>query len=169
MFDKKIQLNLLSPMCSVRPVFVLLSQPVQILHKLFPNEKPRKFFFNGQILSESHSFGFYSFKDKDSIIAISNQQENQGDQINSFWTQLSKNNDSFQEIINWATYPPTAKELARLRDLHMNKLERKPSFFKKLSATRLAYEESARPVPIITKTYYEKPKEITSEPLPSFW
>ena len=169
MFDQKIQLNLLSPMCAVRPVVVSLSQPVQVLHKLFPNETPKKFFFNGQILSESNSFGFYSFKDKDAIIAVSNQQESEGEKISSFWGQLSQNNETVQEAMHWATYVPTAKEFSRLRDLHMNMLERKPAIFRKLSATRLNYEESSRPTIKPTKSFYEKPKDITAKPLPSFW
>ena len=169
--DQKVQLNLMCPMCATRPVIVRLSQPINILQKLFPNNVPHKFFYNGQVLHESHSFAFYDVKNQDAIIAIVNTK-NSLEKSSSIWQKISKNNDTIKETISWATNTSTASEFYRLRDMNMNMIERKPNLFRKLCNSRIKYEETvaqSKSTSSNEETLYEKPKEIASSPLPCYW
>jgi hypothetical protein len=77
------------------------------------------------------TFEFYGVRDGDSIVALPIENEDSVYGTNH-WLTLTRDSESFNEALRWMLEPATAGEAARLRDLQLMRLERKPRSFMKI-------------------------------------
>ncbi|OHS98671.1 hypothetical protein TRFO_34849 [Tritrichomonas foetus] len=133
MEERRVEINICSPHQPVRAISAKLSGYVSALQVLFPSQK-KVFIFNGSFLDENSTFAETGLVDGDSIIALGSKDEKYQ------WLNLTKDRDEFSDMVRTMLDPRTANEAARIRDLHMMRIEGKPRVFSKLS--KIDYSKS---------------------------
>jgi hypothetical protein len=123
----RAELKICCPHQPVRFISARLSGEIRALQSLWPGA-PKRFIFNGSELSEAMTFEFYGIHDGDSIIAL---PIDGGDSVyaTTHWLNLTRDSENFNEALRYMLDPATAGEAARLRDLHLMRLERRPRSF----------------------------------------
>jgi hypothetical protein len=119
----------------------------------------------GQILSLTESFGFYQISDNDAIVAMPLDSPGFG---LARWLDVTRRPDSFNDWIRWLLEERTQHETARLRDLSVIRLERKPRQFRRwcsgfASSSRFAEDKTS------LNAGYERTKSPSDLPLPVLW
>ncbi|OHT07870.1 hypothetical protein TRFO_23727 [Tritrichomonas foetus] len=127
--DSRIELMVCTPHQPVRVISARLSGQISALQSLWP-ENPKRFIYNGNQLLEGMTFHFYGIRDGDSIIAL--PKDTISDLHCSQWLCLSRDSDNFNEYMKWMLDPRTSGEAARLRDLHLWKIEKRPRIYMKM-------------------------------------
>jgi hypothetical protein len=128
----RVELKVCSPHQSVRLISARLSGQIRALQSLWPSA-PKRFIFNGLELLEAMTFDFYGIRNGDSIIALPLDQHSV--YRTTQWLAMSRDTESFNESLKWMLDPRTSAEAARLRDLHLVKVEHRPKMFLKMCAT----------------------------------
>ena len=142
-------------------------------------------------LVETKTFLYYGINDGDSIIALPknayigkfdqksgqfSERNNRFDSIeNDFstaqWLSVTRDNDTFNECMRWILNPNTAAEAARLRDMHLIKMEKKPKMMMKmimqLENSILNDAVVSNSIPL--KIDYDPLKSPSDKPLPILW
>ena len=121
------------------------------------------------------TFNFYGIRDGDSIIALPKYQFN--DLKCSQWMCLSRDCDSFNEYMKWMVDPRTSDEAARIRDLHIMKMEKRPRAYIKMRYPMFEENDSKTDTNAIfqkiEKTNLDlsqnKSDAPSEEPLPVLW
>ncbi|OHS93204.1 hypothetical protein TRFO_12037 [Tritrichomonas foetus] len=88
------------------------------------------FYFNGCFLHESKPFNFYNMNEKDTIIVVPHADSIMP--IGKFLELIS--DKGCQEALEQKYTPLFCKEVSKLRDLEMVRLEIKPRLFRKVTA-----------------------------------
>ena len=126
---------------------ISIQDEISILKDISKNEDCR-FVYNGMILNPALSFAFYGIKENDTIFIVTPENQNKlvsvGTQavpdltaqlrshFDKHWAhKLSDPEAAFQKFMD-ATDPITARENARLMDLHRNKVESSTVGYRKL-------------------------------------
>ena len=121
MDPSRVELKICSPHQPVRLISARLSGQIKALQTLWPNSRKR-FIYNGQELIESMTFNFYRIKEGDSIIALPADEAESVYSTNQ-WLNLTRDSENFNDCMRWMLDQRTAGEAARLRDLHIMKME----------------------------------------------
>lgn len=162
----RVELIICAPHQPVRLISAKLTGQIKSLQMLWPSS-PKKFVFNGSILNSDMTFDFYGIKNGDTIIALSNDlQENYA--MTSRWITLTRDSENLSDSIKSMIHPRTAREASRLKDLHLMKIERKPKLFIKLCAPFLE-EETESKVDQSTLFLPDQATEPSTSALPVFW
>ena len=88
-----------------------------------------QFVFQGQLLVEARTFQFYRIKNGDTLVVV--QSPDLGVEVDK-WLSITDDVDSFRDKMKSVLNEDAGKETARIRDMLMTKLERKPRTFRKL-------------------------------------
>jgi hypothetical protein len=161
--DPRVELKVCTPHQPVRLISARLSGQIRALQSLWP-AAPKKFIFNGLELLEGMTFDFYGIRDGDSIVALPIEQS---DAVNQ-WIILTRDHEGFNESLRWMLDPATAGEAARLRDLHLMRLDRRPRVLMKMYSP-LMDDESPHGYHDAINLAYEPPRRPSTEALPTPW
>jgi hypothetical protein len=146
-------------------VHVQRDSPVSELHGLFPSEA-LSFIANGVSLCDQNTFDFYSIRDRDVVVALPAGSDVA---LVRKWSLVTDDSDTFAEKIGYLINHETSREVGRLRDFQMMRVERRPRSFRKLVS---AYQNSHGRVassPQASFTVPSAPVTPNVDPLPTFW
>jgi hypothetical protein len=121
--------------------------------------------WRGQILSPTRTFDFYKMTDNEAIIAV---PQSSSETTVRTWLNQTVNSENFQKWVAMAVDRGAQRNEARLRDLSLMRLERKPRLLTKFAAERQLGMESLE-VPITPSVPYRKGERPGEEPLPAPW
>lgn len=127
------------------------------------------FMAKGVILSESNTFEFYGLLPNDVIWSIPLVQQNLLDL--QTWAARSLDADAFSESLSAMNNCGMSKEMARLRDLQMTRMERRPRTFRKVvDCYKRVIQKQSLKSEIKTESVHSEPLLSPSdEPLPVLW
>jgi hypothetical protein len=160
---RRAELRVFCPHQPVRFISARLTGQISGLHVLWPGIQ-KTFIFGGIKLSETMTFAEYGIRDGDSIIALSETESPE----TGLWISLTRDRDSLNETMQWMLDPGTSAEAARLRDLHMTRVEQRPRVYDRFCATFAAPEARTRPARG-TKIATEAPRSPSPDALPLLW
>ena len=126
---KTIELILYTPKRPIQIVNVKLGSKIEVLNPMYGNTE-HIFIYNGIELSTLRTFGSYGLSNQDLIIIIPKQAK-QIDYIQR-WLNYTSESDEFAHKIRNMINPKTALEAARVNDIYISKLERKPKIFSEI-------------------------------------
>jgi hypothetical protein len=160
---RRVELKVCSPRQPVRLISARLSGQISALQSLWPSS-PKRFIYNGVELADAMTFAFYGIRDGDSIIALPAG----GDSLHhtSQWIAPTRDADAFNDALHWMLDPATAAESARLRDIHLLKLEMRPRAFRKMN---IADDEEKDPKAAADVATCQPALAPTTRPLPVPW
>ena len=98
------------------------------LRRLLPLEHCQ-FVFEGQLLVDTKTFQFYGIKTGDTLVVV--QAAEMGLEVDK-WLSITDDVDGFRDKMKSVLNEGAGRETARIRDMLMTKLERKPRTFRKL-------------------------------------
>jgi hypothetical protein len=159
----RVELKVCSPRQPVRLISARLSGQISALQCLWPSS-PKRFIYNGLELIDAMTFAFYGIRDGDSIIAL--PAGNDSLHHTSQWIALTRDADAFNDVLHWMLDPATAAESARLRDIHLLKLEMRPRAFRKLNVAE-DDEKDGKAAPDVAA--HRPAPAPTTQPLPVPW
>jgi hypothetical protein len=113
------------------------------------------------------TFDYYGIREGDSIIALPERDAARPSEAN-LWVNLTRDRENLNECMRWMLDPSTSGEAARLRDLHMMKMEHRPRAFSKMCGAFLQSKGQGRTM-IETKLSSERPKLPSTDALPTSW
>ncbi|EAY06505.1 hypothetical protein TVAG_257440 [Trichomonas vaginalis G3] len=146
---------------------VLSTATVNDILQLIP-DRIVKFVHNGIELTDSFSLSMYGVKEGDVIFVL--PETKNGASYTEKWASLTKDRDLFHDRVCSLIDPETAMEAARIRDLQMLRMERKPKVFRKISSVYKSdaptKQKSKAPVNAVEPPKLNKP---SAAPLPTFW
>jgi hypothetical protein len=123
------------------------------------------FVYNGEILNDAMTFAFYRIRELETIVVVPASSEVEK------WAQLTRDADAFQERIQFILNEDTARETARIRDMMLTKVERRPRPFRRLCLSVDAWP--TRPPSAIDavpmKIDYAPAQGPSCDPLPAAW
>jgi hypothetical protein len=126
-----------------------------------------QFIYNGQVLGDSMTFRSYRIKEKDTLVVVPGGPS--GTEADR-WLSLTQDEEGFHEKVQFILREDTAREAARIRDVLMTKMERKPRPFRRLCTAVMAM-----PLPTVAgkkidlNIDYAQLEEPSIDPLPIFW
>jgi hypothetical protein len=123
------------------------------------------FVYNGVLLNDAMTFSFYRIRELETIVVVPIPTEIEK------WAQLTQDADAFQERIQFILNEETARETARIRDLMLTKLERRPRPFRRLCASLDSWP-SRSPSPTDgnpLQIHYPRADGPSCDPLPAAW
>lgn len=165
--ERRAELMICSPHQPVRVISARLSGLVNALQILWP-EKPKRFIYNGMQLLESKTFSYYGISDGDSIIALP-KEDFENEFKTTQWLNLTRDNESFNESMKWMLHPHTANEAARLRDIHLIKMEDKPKVYMKMKMPFENGKSDSCPICTNQLNIVDTPEAPSEEALPVLW
>jgi hypothetical protein len=113
------------------------------------------------------TFNDYGVREGDSIIALSKEDSSSFDNVN-LWISLTRDHEAFNECICSMLNPETSGEAARLRDLHLTRMESMPRPFARMCTPFLnQYTEAVMSPPTILSS--QSPRSPSEEALPVPW
>jgi hypothetical protein len=136
-----------------------------LLGHLFP-EQATSFVYNGQLLDESLTLGFYGLKDMETIIAVPKAAAPNG--LLSRWVHISRDADSFEMSIKGLASRATRLEAMRLRDIVLMKREMAPKRLR-LAAQRMPPGGFPRIAQSNPTKIGPPPRTVSTDKLPVLW
>jgi hypothetical protein len=121
--QERVDIRICSPLQPVRLVSIRLMGLVRALNGLY--DSPRRFIFKGMELRDSATFSSYGVHEGDAIIALT-QSEHASTIGRNHWLGVSRDQETFNNSVRWMIDATTADQAARLRDLHLIRLEGHP-------------------------------------------
>ena len=156
-----------SPKQQIRIISARLTGKIKSLQSLFKH-MPKIFIFNGTQLDPESTFHEVDVHNGDTILALPlSLQTNQ--MLKEQWISLTKDSDEFSEKMRWIVNPKTAPEASRLKDIHMDRIERRPRVFRKLCQLYLSQDTGPSELPKLQEECSESPSAPSTEALPVFW
>jgi hypothetical protein len=123
--------------------------------------------FNGELLSDTATFDTYGIRSKDAIVAIPSNSETLEARR---WLTITRDSDAFHEKIRFLLNENTAHESARIHDVVMNKIERRPRAFRRLCSTvDSIWSQHPSECSIASNVGYSPASAPSSAPLPFSW
>ena len=151
----------------VRQASVVATKNVGCLQELFKN-CPKVFICRGEILQPNLSFQFYGIKDGYSIVVMPEDYDN----IEfARWASITRDQDNFEDRVGFAVNENTKGEVARLRDLHFDRMEMRSRHFARFieSPAQARFYGGKSDLEKKLNLDWEKSTAPNSEPMPSFW
>jgi hypothetical protein len=140
--------------------------PVSELHRFFPAES-LSFISNGIQLSDTFTFDFYRLHDKDVIVALPRGAPSADLQR---WCVATDDSEAFTDQVGFLVGTGTSREVARLRDYQMIRVEKRPRTFRRFaSACRNAGQTRTSSAAPCSLTVVDRPEEPSADPLPILW
>jgi hypothetical protein len=123
--------------------------------------------FNGEILMDSVTFQMYGIHDRDAIVAV--RRVAQSLDV-SHWLSITRDSEAFQDRIRFFFNEQTSRELGRISDVAMLRIERRPRMFRRMCYAVESVEEQ-RPEDLQKKlnAYYTGATAPTSAEMPFAW
>ncbi|OHT00503.1 hypothetical protein TRFO_32777 [Tritrichomonas foetus] len=90
------------------------------------------FIFNGQLLCDKKTFKYYKIRKDDSVVILRDHQAKSEVQK---WIGITQDLELFNDRMQMMLKSGNAREAARVRDIALTKIERKPRFFRKLCSS----------------------------------
>jgi len=118
--------------------------------------------YNGIIMAGANTFSFYNVKDQSLIVAVPSSND-------SNWLRSHDVSQHIAEKVSYSSNPHTKKELCRISDLQLSKLERKPRTFRKIISMALQKGAENDIVQKSSEYCLERPIVPSMDPLPVFW
>jgi hypothetical protein len=163
--SRKIQIVMYYPGRWAYRAKVSLDAHIGDLREVVPDLKV-KFVFNGIILNEVMKFRLYGMKDNDLIIVVDDYDSmNYKRRFEAF----SKYSETFTENVFNIINPHTSRETARIRDIQLSKLDRKPKSFRRVVKNQLKIMNRDVFRPLEPLNIPEKSLNPSTLPLPCFW
>jgi hypothetical protein len=162
----RIEIRLCVPNEPVRVVSARLFAQIRALQSLWPS-CPKRFICCGSELLENMTFHASGIQAGDIVVVLPRGEDESGSRIHD-WLKITRDTDSFNETITAVLTFTTAREAARLRDLHWTSLNRRPRLFRKLCAEFTDRHERMRPLPA-TVVPGPAPEEPSTAALPVSW
>lgn len=156
--------------CAPRELLKIISIPLDgfvcSLETLY-NGRKRIFIYNGNKMDPTQTYRSYGIREGDYIISIpsSISEENE-----SRWISMSRDADSFIEAMRGNLNIRTCREAARLRDLQMDRIEKRSRNYQRILSSYMNLEENhdiefSMKIPFIISTA----KEPSTKALPLLW
>jgi hypothetical protein len=157
----KISLHVYFPGRCVAHVSVVATAQVQELRRLTRSDSVT-FVCNGVHLLDNQTFAFYGLLPKDIIVALPDNHDV------GKWIVLTHDSDAFSDRIVCIVNRDISREVGRLRDFQLTKMERRARTFRKLVASarwtspppRMTHETTVIAAP---------PESPNCDPLPVGW
>jgi hypothetical protein len=127
---ERVEIRIISPQHPVRSVSVRLSGQIQALQSLWP-DSPKKFICGGIELMQEMTFAQSGIRKGEAIIALPLCSKSPIADA-SLWLNLTRDHTCFNECMQWMLDTRTSGEAARLRDLRLMKMDRRPRVFMKM-------------------------------------
>ena len=167
------------PLCIYYPmgqhllkVNVLPTAEIGELNRVTPNFSsyvPFSYIFlcKGAILRENHTFEFYKLSPNDVILSIPCKQDHRDLQL---WTARSLDTEVLNERVTSINSPMASKELSRIRDLQMTRMERRPRTFRKMAEScKKSIQRVSAPAKKTEIVLCEPLLSPSDAPLPVLW
>jgi hypothetical protein len=122
--------------------------------------------FNGTLLSDEHTLGFYRLQSNDSLVAI---PRSSAPDTASRWMTLTRDMDSFADSIDIVLNPDLRRESMRLRDSIARRAELRPRFHRRMERQGTTTDSPWPADTGMPTTIPEQPVEIASAALPVCW
>jgi hypothetical protein len=135
-----------------------------LLSHLFPRQAI-SFIYNGQLLNESLTIGFYGIKDMETIIAVPKPTD-RASGVLDHWVRISRDPEWFENSVKSLTMESTQREAMRLRDVVIMKRELAAKGFRRY------VRQVPRPDPtdvLHTTNIPQRPERPSTETLPVPW
>ena len=159
-FKMPIKINCLIPNISLKEINVELYHKIQLIMNIVG--KNVSLIHQGQVLNPSLTVGFYKINDGDCLISVNSQNTKQ---INS-WKNISLNRADIMSKLSGKNVVNKEKELVRLKDVSMLKMDLKPRSYRKIVSRLINKPEK---VMKIEETKYTAPIVPCCDALPVFW
>jgi hypothetical protein len=139
---------------------------VSELHHFFPAER-LSFIAHGIHLGDAFTLDSYSIHDKDVIIAL--PIESPPSDVHK-WCTATDDTEVFADQVGFLVGQGTSREVARLRDFQMIRLEKRPRSFRRfISAYRPGRQPCTPTSPICQLTVGDRSVGPNADPLPVMW
>ena len=149
----------------VSKISVSLSTRVGDLRKLM-RLGPCELVCQGQVLADSQTLRFYNMKERDTIVVISGvPSEHEIER----WLVVTSDTEAFHDRMQFMVNEKTAREAARMHDVLMTKIERKPRTFRRVCAAVANRSADCEVRTTEVTVNYGKAEEPSSRPLPVHW
>jgi hypothetical protein len=120
--------------------------------------------YNGELLNDAMTFAFYRIREFEIIVVVPSHAAVER------WAQVTRDADAFQERIHFILNEDTARETARIRDMMLTKVERRPRPFRRLcSALDLWPARPAAGDAAPLRIDYPRADGPSRDPLPAAW
>lgn len=165
----RITIKIWGPNLRIRRASVVETDRVGCLQSLFP-DSPKIFLCYGEFLMPQLSFQSYGIKDGYSIVVMPKDYD---ETEIATWASITRDRDSFEDKIRFAVNDATKSEVARLRDLHFDRIEMRSRKFTKFADETplpngiLGYRRQRKEMEL--KLEWKKTTAPNSEPMPRFW
>ena len=156
------KINCLIPQVSLRSINVEDFHTIESISKLLGGNLI--LIFKGSILMPKMTVGFYNIQEGECLIAVNPKKAKQID----YWEKTSKQRSDIMNRMTGKNVVEREKEIVRLRDISLLKMDFKPRSYRKL-AGKIEQSKFNSSEIISTETVYEKPLSVCSGELPIFW
>ena len=122
--------------------------------------------FSGQILPDIGTLSGYGVKEGDTLVVVSNVPH---DREMERWLVITNDADAFHDRMQFIVNEQTAQEAARIHDVLMAKIERKPKMFRRICSQLDTRRPKPSPQTSQATVMYDKPDQPSCLPLPVQW
>lgn len=164
-----IKIYVIQPGIRIRYIRLNRNSPISILTRVY--DKNSIYIYQGRILDTEKSFIDSNIKNHNKIVLIHSLVNENNPAFTKKWLILTSNQENFEDRIEFSMKRGNRQEIARLKDLRNNKLERKRSFLNKYltnqnTKSSVIFKKS--------KNYqlnidYKKGSSPSINPLPTIW
>lgn len=124
-----IKIYVIQPGIRIRYIRLNRNSPISILTRVY--DKNSIYIYQGRILDTEKSFIDSNIKNHNKIVLIPSSVNENNPAFTKKWLILTSNQENFEDRIEFSMKRGNRQEIARLKDLRNNKLERKRSFLNK--------------------------------------
>jgi hypothetical protein len=159
-----VLLHIVIPQCCVTPVFVSSSARISAVRSQFPG---RRLIYNGELLQNNRTVASYGMHSCESIVAIAAEDLSCPSRQ---WTVITRDSDSFNDMIRAVMNNEARGEIMRIRDLRAIRQETRPRTYRRwLRSFNGSSVEAKSPDPQGGTVVPVSPKTLCEDPLPSAW
>lgn len=122
-----LRIYVYQPFVRIRHIKINGLCPISILNGLYPSDSV--YIFNGQILDSQKSFLFYNLVNGSKVVLLPSHVKQSNPQFLEKWLRLTSDKENFEQRINLNINQNSRKELAKIKDLKIQRLELKRKRF----------------------------------------
>jgi hypothetical protein len=160
-----VSLRIVVPPRCVRMVVASNAALVSALKRVLPNPDSA-LIFNGALLSDEQTLGFYRLQSNDSLVAI---PRSSAPDAARRWVTLTRDLDSFADSLDTVLNPRLRRESMRLRDRVAWRAELRPHFHRRMQRQMRATEPRPPACAGAPTAVPERPAELATGALPVCW
>lgn len=122
-----LKIYVYQPFVRIRHIKINGLCPISILNGLYPSDSV--YIFNGQILDSQKSFLSYNLVNGSKVVLLPSHVTQSNPQFLEKWLRLTGDKDNFEQRIDLNINQNSRRELAKIKDLKIQKLELKRKRF----------------------------------------